>query len=559
MSFFDKPWKENYRLGPYRLETSLDPYPEIPLYSILDQSAAKYPSQTAILFQGTTIKYHQLKTMTDSFAAGLQSLGLNKGDRVCLCLPNSIEFILAYWAILKAGGVVVPSNILRTEEGLIHEVDSSGSRVIMAHENNLELILSVARTCQIEHLIVVRKNNLDELGQRTSLPKGVHELPDLMSEPTFLPVDIYPKHDLCELAFTGGATGIPKGVMLSHYNRSTVICQGLPWLMKPMLQAIAGKASVLLALPLFHAYGGFVHQTAIHLGLRIILISDPRNTHDMLDNIMQHRPFLVPGVPTQFIRLAEAGLKRSNTMLFSGSAPLPDEISRTIKAKTGMPVTEAYGLTETSALTHVNLSVFSKITGFLTQEIEGIGVPTPDTECKLIDIQTGNAVSIGEPGEIVSRGPQIMMGYWPKPGTGLASDGWLHTGDIGIMDNKGYFRVVDRIKDMINVSGLKVYTTEVDEVLFRHPAVQTAAVFGVPDLERPGSERVAAVIQLKEGYEDSISDDVIIKYCRENLPPYAVPKIIEFRKEIPLTVSEKVFKKALRDEIIASMGIKLSA
>jgi long-chain acyl-CoA synthetase len=238
-------------------------------------------------------------------------------------------------------------------------------------------------------------------------------------------------------------------------------------------------------------------------------------------------------------------------MFLSGSAPLPEEVSRTIKQKTGVPISEGYGLTETSTLATMNVSAFSKITGFMQKEKFGIGIPTPDTECKLVDPATGEEVPLGEPGEILLRGPQVMKGYWPEAGSGLTEAGWLHTGDIAVMDEDGYLQLVDRIKDMVNVSGLKVYTTAVDEVLFSHPAVLMAAAFGVPDQEVPGSERVMAVIQLKEEHRGQVSDSEIIAHCRAHLAPYAVPKTIEFREELPLTVTEKVFKKVLRDEAVA--------
>jgi long-chain acyl-CoA synthetase len=198
----------------------------------------------------------------------------------------------------------------------------------------------------------------------------------------------------------------------------------------------------------------------------------------------------------------------------------------------------------------INVSAFSKITGFMQEEKFGIGVPTPDTECKLVDPETGQEVLLGEPGEIMLRGPQVMKGYWPEAGSGLTKDGWLHTGDIAVMDADGYLQVVDRIKDMVNVSGMKVYTTTVDEVLFTHPAILVAAAFGVPDPEVPGSERVMAVVQLKEAHKGKVSEFEIIEYCKSHLAPYAVPQKIEFREELPLTVTEKVFKKALRDEVV---------
>jgi len=238
-------------------------------------------------------------------------------------------------------------------------------------------------------------------------------------------------------------------------------------------------------------------------------------------------------------------------MLFSGSAPLPGEVARDIERKTGMPISEGYGLTETASVAHINLTAFSRITGFISKMKLGIGVPLPDVDCRLVDPESGEDVDLGKPGEVVLRGPQVMLGYWPDIGSGLTSDGWLHTGDVAVMDESGYFQVVDRLKDMVNVSGLKVYTTEVDEVLFKHPAIAVAAAFGIPDLENPGSERVMAVVALKDDYRESVTEGEIRDFCRQHLPPYAVPKIIEIRDELPLTVSEKVFKNALREQAIA--------
>jgi long-chain acyl-CoA synthetase len=250
------------------------------------------------------------------------------------------------------------------------------------------------------------------------------------------------------------------------------------------------------------------------------------------------------------MRIAQEPLPRMNSLFLSGSAPLPVEVSKAIQQKTGVPVSEGYGLTETSTVASMNVSAFSKITGFMKKEKFGIGIPTPDTECRLVDPETDEEVPLGESGEIVLRGPQVMKGYWPDTGTGLTETGWLYTGDIAVMAEDGYMQLVDRIKDMVNVSGMKVYTTEVDEVLFAHPAVLMAAAFGVPDPEIPGSERVMAVIQLKKEHKGKVSEAEMIAYCKGRLSPYAVPKTIQFREELPMTVTEKVFKKALRDEVI---------
>ena len=558
MNYADRPWLKSYTLGPYKLDHSLAPYPQEPLFEILDRAAQAYPNQAAILFQGRELKYHQLKRQVDSLANALARLGLQKGDRVCLYLPNCPEFVVSYWAVLKAGGVVVPTSILRTDEGLFHEVSSSGSRFIVCQEAHLDRGLALRDRTNLEGILVISDAGYDQEQVQASLPKGVYDLAELIAAHDPIPpqVEIDPIYDLCELAFTGGATGLPKGVMLSHANRYTSVIQALPWFLKPLLGGIKGKTSVLLSLPMFHTYGNFVQVAAIYLGLRLLILPDPRDTDAILASIMDHRPFLVPGVPTQFMRLAEAGLKRSNCMLFSGSAPLPSEVAQEIRQKTGMPISEAYGMTESSSVSHINLSAFSRITGFISKEKPGVGVPVPDMECSLVDPESGKEVPLGQPGELVMRGPQMMVGYWPEPGSGLTGDGWLHTGDVAVMDETGYFQIVDRIKDMINVSGLKVYTTEVDEVLFKHPAIAVAAAFGIPDMEIAGSERVMAVVTLKEGYSGSVTEQDVRDFCRQHLPPYAVPKIVEFRDELPLTVSEKVYKKVLREQAIARMIVE---
>ena len=553
--YLSKPWLKSYKLGPYRLDQSLAPYPRQSVYAFLERAAENYPGQTALLYLGRSIRYAQLKSLSDRLAGALLRLGVGKGDRVCLFLPNCPEFVLSDWAVLKTGAAVVPTSVLRSEEGLLHEVGSSQSKVVICREESLERVLAVKERSDIEHILVTSTDGYDVAEVKGSLPPGVSSFSKLLAEadPLTQSAEVDPSEDLCELAFTGGATGVPKGVMVTHANRSAVILQMLPWVLKPILRGFVGKASVMVPIPLFHAYGHYAMQSAACLGLRVILLPDPRDIDLIVKHILDYRPLLILGVPTQFMRIAQADLERLNVLLLSGSAPLPHEVAQEIKKKTGMSVSEGYGLTETSPLTHLNASAFARITGFMAQEKLGIGMPLPDTECNLVDPETGQEAPLGEPGEILVRGPQIMQGYWPEPGSGLTKDGWLHTGDIGVMDEDGYFRVVDRTKDMVNVSGMKVYTTKVDEVLYRHPAVLMAAAFGVPDPDIPGSERVMAVIQLKPDYAAQAAEDEIRNLCREALAPYEVPKVIEFRDELPLTVTEKVFKKALRDQTILSM------
>ena len=557
MLYLDKPWLKSYKLGPYKLIESLAPYPKDPVFKALDDAAEKYPGKTAIQFLGRSIKYAQLKTRVDKLAAALAGLGVQKGDRVCIFLPNCMEFIISDWAVLKAGAAVVPTSVLRSEDGLLHEVGSSNSKLIICQESKLELVLGIRDRCDVENIIVTSDEGYDIQAISSQLPKGVHEFRKLIEGNEALPpkVEIDPDVDLCELAFTGGATGIPKGVMITHSNRYSCILQGIPWILKPLLRGFVGKASVLAAVPLFHSYGIYILLSAAHLGMRIILVPDPKDTDMIVERMLEFRPFLVPVVPTQLMRISAADLGRMNVLLMSGSAPLPVEVAEKIYKKIGMPVSEGYGLTETSTLTHYNVSAFSKITGFIPKLKTGIGIPSPDTECMLVDPETGTEVPFGEAGELLVRGPQIMKGYWSEPGSGLTEDGWLHTGDIAMMDDDGYFQIVDRIKDMVNVSGLKVYTTHVDDVLYKHPGVLMAAAFGIPNPKIPGSERVMAVIQLKEDYENQVTAKEIKDFCRQHLARYEVPRIVEFRDDMPLTVTEKVFKKELRDEAIARMKV----
>ena len=552
MSYSDKPWLKSYKLGPYKLDESLIPYPQTPLFQVFDEAVRKYPGQSAIYFLGRALNYSQLNIRVAKLAAALANLGVKRGDRVCVYLPNCPEFIISDWAILKAGAAIVPTSILRTADGLLHEAGTSASKIIICQEGSLDMVLGVVDQCEIEHVIVTSNAGYDLEPVSIQLPRNVHDFRSLLNEHDAVPpqVEIDPDQDLCELSFTGGATGEPKGVMITHANRLSCLHQGLPWVLKPLLRGFAGKASVLISIPLFHSYGHFTHQSATLLGLRILVLPDPRDSDLMIEYIEKFRPLFIPAVPTQLMRIADANLSRMNSLLWSGAAPLPNEVGQAIKRKIGMPVSQAYGLTETSPVTHFNVSSFSKITGFMAKEKYGIGIPTPDTECLLLDIESGEEVPFGKPGEIVVRGPQVMKGYWPEAGSGLTKDGWLHTGDIGTMDDDGYFQVVDRTKDMVNISGLKVYTTTVDEVLYQHPGVLMAAAFGIPDPDNPSSERVMAVIQPKPGFTSQLTEEEIKEFCKAHLPPYAVPRYVEFRQDMPLTVTEKVFKRALRDEAL---------
>lgn len=558
MSYADKPWLKSYKLGPYKLNPSMGPYPEVPIFKALDDAAEKHPGRPAVLFEGRTLKYRELKDQTDRLATALAGLGIEKGDRISIFMENCTEYILSTWGIQKAGGVIVPTSTLRPDDGIVHEAGNSDSKAIICQEKDLERILGLKDRCGAEHVIVTSDQGYDVSPISKSLPKGVYEFGKVVgdSAPNPPQLTFNPKEDLCELPHTGGSTGVPKAVMITHYGRYCNLMQLMPWMLAPMSPGIVGKASVLVPLSLFHAFGHYIHQAAIFWGLRVILLPDPRDIDKLVSTIKEYRPFMIPVVPTQLMRMAQAKIGRLNVLAMSGSAPLPDEVRQLVQKEMGNPVGEAYGLTETGPGTHADLSGFGRITGFMAREKKSIGVPLPDTECKLVDPATGKEVPFGEPGEIAVRGPQIMKGYWPDAGSGLTEDGWLFTGDIGYMDEDGYFFLSDRIKDMVNVSGMKVYTTTVDEVLYKHPQVLMAAAVGVPDPKNPGSERVMAVVQLKEESGGKVTEEDIIEHCKENLAPYAVPKYVQFRDDMPMTVTEKLFKRQLREEAIAELKQK---
>lgn len=554
VSIAEKPWLKGYKLGPYKLPQTKEPYPKMSVHSLLDAAAAEFPDHSVCFYLGNEITYKDLKLLADSLAAALADLGVRKGDKVATILPNCPQFIISDFGILKAGATHVPCSPLHKAADLIYEIGDSGAETVICYDESLELVESIKDKTKIKRIIVTSVMDYSlEKPELKQIP-GTYQFRDLIAnhEPKPPEVDIDPIKDLAVLVFTGGATGLPKGVMLTHYNRLVAMTH-VAWYIEPLKVGIRGKTSVLMPLPLFHQYGHLMMHFAVYWGLKIYQIPDPRDTDMLLEVLTKYRPFLCVCVPTQYTRLVSKGLGRITTMFMSGAAALAPEVAQKFKQQTGVPITEAYGLTETGGGTHINLSSFSKITGFVASEKFGsIGVPMPDTEVKIIDLETGEEAPPGKEGELYIRGPQVMMGYWPEPGKGLV-DGWLPTGDVVRMDDDGYFYITDRVKDMASVSGLKVYTRLVDDVLYEHPAVADAATIGIPDPERPGSERIKAFIRLKEEQEGKVTADDIISHCKEKLPAYSVPKFIEFRKELPLTVTEKLFKRQLREEEVAKM------
>lgn len=560
MKYADKPWLKSYQLGPYtgpdKIKHSLKPYPQKPLYEILDETAEAHPNQKAYLYLGKEAKYADLKLWVDKLSTALSNLGLKKGDKVMLYLPNCPQFIIGDFAILKIGGVVVPCALNEQTPELKRQAVESDARAIICLDSSLDLIKKIKRGTKIKHLIVTSLTDYSPEESEPQKIKGTHNFRELIADSEANPpaVEINPMEDLAILTFTGGTTGFPKGVMTTHFQRMANILQALPWMMAP-LPGIKGRASILVAVPFFHTLGHWVVQSGINWGLRIILIPDPRDIPMIARLMNECRPFLVIAVPEQLRRLTDSrinpvGLQRLQTMVMSGSAELPEKTAADLEAKIGMPVCEGYGLTETSPCVTVNISGFSKLTGFLLKKKSGIGVPLPDTEIKLVNPETEEEVPFGEIGEIWVKGPQLMRGYWPTAGKGLTEDGWLKTGDLAKMDEDGYFYIVGRDKDMINKKGEKIYPLIVDGILAKHEAVAVAVTIGVPDPEKPGSEKIKVFVRIKSAYKGKVGQEELIEFCKDKLPSHAIPDFIEFRDQFPLTKIDKISRKGLKEEEI---------
>jgi long-chain acyl-CoA synthetase len=414
-------------------------------------------------------------------------------------------------------------------------------------DSSLELVNSIKDRTKLRNIIVTSATDYSPEPSQPAQIAGIYQFRDLLgkyeSEPPTVDIDV--DEDLAELVFTGGTTGSPKGVMLTHANKVANVCHSA-WALSAFEEQLKGQGTWLIGIPLFHQAGQQNMHFCIYWAFEIFLLPDARDIDMLLQLLKKHQPILCSCVPTQYAKLLAKGVGELNTFFTSTTAALPKEVASKFKEETGADIGEAYGMTEAGGGTHSNLSISPLIE---VKKIGSIGVPFPDTEVEIIDLETGKEAASGKEGELWVRGPQIMKGYWPETGSGLV-DGWLPTGDVVRMDEDGYFYITDRIKDMANVSGMKVYTILVDRVLYEHSAVAEAAAVGIPDPERPTSDRVKAFIRLKEEYEGKVTAEDIIRHCREKLPPYSVPKYVEFRKEFPLGPTGKILKRQLREEEI---------
>lgn len=548
----EKPWLRHYPPGvPHGLE-----YPEVPLHQVLAGTARAGSRKAALVFFGRTTSYGGLLDEVRRVAGGLARLGLRKGDRVAIMLPNCPQLVAAYFGVLWAGGVVVMVNPLYTASELQFQLEDSGARFLLVLDQLYPRAAEAAEKAGTEKtfvtgiqerlpfpLNILYPLKLRREGKLVKVPCSSHVLryAELAaSSPLEQPVAVDPKADLALLQYTGGTTGTPKGVMLTHFNLVANAAQLRAW--TPSLKD--AQTTILGVLPFFHTYGmTTVMDYGIMVGARLLLF--PRfEVKGVLRAIQKYRPQLFPGVPTMYVAInnhPEARRFRLDSIRWcvSGAAPLPLEVKQTFERLTGGRLVEGYGLTEASPVTHSN-----PLEGL--QKPGSIGLPMPDTQCIIADVDTGRPLPPGEAGELLVRGPQVMQGYWRRPEETVATlaGGWLHTGDIARMDEDGYFYIVDRKKEMIIASGFKVYPRDVEEALYQHPAVKEAAVIGVPDQYR--GETVKAFVVLKAGVQCSASE--IIDWCRGRLAAYKVPRQVEIVAELPKSMVGKVLRRVLVEQ-----------
>jgi long-chain acyl-CoA synthetase len=504
------------------------------------------------------VTYAHLLREVDKLASALVQLGVKKGTPVGFILPNLPQNVIAYYATLRLGGIVVENNPQYTERELTHQLEDAGVEVLIT----LDLMYDTVRKVRphlpkLREVIVTTvfdgltgiKALLGPLVKKemvAKIPAGekIRRWKDVMKmgHGAVPQATIDPDKDLALLQYTGGTTGLSKGVMLTHRNLVANAYQGKAWFSK----AIPGKETMMCALPIFHSYGQTVCMNiGILLGGMLVMVPNPRDMGHLLKTVQRTKPTLFPGVPTLYINLLAHPESKNTDMhsvkyCMSGAAPLPVEVQEQFESATGGKLVEGYGLSETSPISHSN-----PLDG--VRKIGTIGLPVPNTECKLVDVDDpSKEVAPPGPGELCIKGPQVMQGYWNRPEETLEvlRDGWLYTGDIAEMDEDGFFKIVDRKKDMIIVGGFNVYPRDVEEILYQHPKVLECAVVGIPGSK--SGETVKAYIVLKPGQTATEKD--FDEFSRERLTAYKVPKLWEFRTELPKTMVGKVLRRALLEE-----------
>ncbi len=560
---FERPWFKHYDKGvPYHIE-----YPEIPLFELLEESARKYPDSPCTIFKGAVITYKEMNELTDRLAGALADLGVNKGDRVGIFMPNTPQFVIAYFGILKAGGVVVATNPLYTPREIEHQVKDAGLEVMLVMSNFYNTIKKVQPNTPIKKVIVTNlKETLPPVlrvlftlakekkgGFRVQIQEGDYWLQDLLAKysPSSRPKLEITADDVALFQYSGGTTGISKGAIALHRNLVANSLQIHSW----MPDVEEGKEVVLMAIPLFHVYGMVAGMCfAIRAAASMVMIPNPRDLKDVLDSIQKYKATIYPGVPTMYNAINNhpdviAGKYKLNTIkaCISGSAPLMRETKVKFEQLTGGKLVEGYGLSEAPTATHCNPLYATD------SPVGSIGLPLPDVDCKIISLDDEvTELPPGEIGELVIKGPQVFKGYhnMPTETENTLRNGWLYTGDIARMDEEGYFFIVDRKKELIKPGGYQVWPREVEEVIKEHPKVLEVGVAGVPDPYR--GETVKAWVVPKAG--ETLTEQEIVDWCKERLAKYKVPTQIEFRTELPKTTVGKILRRELVREHKEKVG-----
>ncbi len=535
-------------------------YPKTTLPQLLEQTATKSPGRTALTYFGAEMTYGQLLEHVNRFAAGLQALGVKKGDRVGLMLPNCPQFVIGFFGALRAGAIVTATSSMYTPREVTHQWNDAGVKIVIADRRLFPVIkAALPQLNPVPHIILtgIRQycpqsfsrlcSSLEaaqlasdqQVGGPGSNGRAVHQWGEVLRWSRTPSPDGLESSDVACLQYTGGTTGTSKGTMLTHDNLVINARQACDW-----LNLDTDRAEVMVAgLPLFHIYAlTCVMISSVLIGGSVVIL--PRfELRAALNAIRKYHPTIYHGVPTMYVAFNNAPhVERygfnSLRVCMSGGAPLPVEVREKFEALTGGRLVEGYGLTETSPVTHINPPTGSPKVG-------SIGLPVRDTEARIVDLETGEReLPVGEAGEIVIRGPQVMKGYWNKvKETDLVlRDGWLYTGDVARKDADGYFYIVDRKKDVIIAGGFNIYPREVEEVLFECPKIKEAAVIGVPDEYR--GETVKAFVVLQPGA--TATPEEIITYCREHLAPYKVPRQVVFRDSLPKSNVGKYLRRELR-------------
>ena len=533
--------------------------PDISVYQALVNSSIKYSGNTAIDFMGTKISYKTLKDEVDALAANLNGLGLKKGDKVAVMLPNIPQYVTYFFAVLKLGGVVVQVNPLYTTRELEYEIKDSGSSILVIMDEFVEKAMPLYPSIMGKIIVVRVKDylppvisniySLSTMKKRKKILESeniiISKRPRDMSEGEKA-VDIDPEHDAALIQYTGGTTGEPKGAVLSHKNlisNAYQIIESLPDKYKE-------NTTYLSAIPFFHVYGMMTAMlTPIIQGSTIILAPDPRNIKMILSILEKKKPTAFPGIPTMYHSLLNyKNIEKYNLknvkICISGASSLPVELQKQFEELTGSILVEGYGLSECSPVANITPLVEEDREKW--RRFGSVGLPAPNTYERVVSLEDGRSdVPTGEQGELLIKGPQVMMGYWNRPEENkkVLENGWLHTGDIARIDKDGYVYIVDRKKDLIIAGGYNIYPREVEDVIYENPKVSQCAIIGVPDEHR--GENVKAIIVKKD---DTLNEEEIVNFCRDRLAVYKIPKIVEFRESLPLTLVGKIDKKQLRNE-----------